>query len=122
MATADAPLPFHSPPLRHSGDGLNVAVRHILLTVYLHHPSLRLPDAHLPTPHTAAPAPEAWAETAPEEVADYLRRTCRRFNNAFSRQVGTPYPLSELLYPANPPSSHPAEAPGRLGVTLGTPT
>ena len=103
MATGDTPLPPHSPPLRHSGGGLNVAAHHILLALYLHHRGLHLPDPRLPTPDIAAPAPEAWAETAPEEVADYLRHACRWFNNASGRQKGTPYPLNKLLYPAHPP-------------------
>ena len=61
-------------------------------------------------PRIADRAPEVWAGTAPEQVADYLRRTCCRFNNAIARQKGTPYRLSEILYQHNPPS-HPAEAP-----------
>ena len=36
VATGNTPLPPHSPPLRHSGGGLNVAARHILLALYLH--------------------------------------------------------------------------------------
>ena len=51
--------------------------------------------------------PEAWADTAPEEIAAYLRITCRRFNNALSLRKGTPYPLSALLYPAHYP--HPGQ-------------
>ena len=90
VATGDTPLPPRGPPLCHSGGGFNVAARHIVLALYLHHHDLHLPDPHLPTPRTAAPAPEAWADTALEEVADYLWRTCRRFNNAFNRQKGTP--------------------------------
>ena len=37
VAAGNTPLPPHSPPLRHSGGGLNVAARHILLALYLHH-------------------------------------------------------------------------------------
>ena len=85
MATGDTLLPIHSLPLSHSRGGLNVAVRHVLLAHYLHHRDLHLPDLQLPTPRTAAPAAKAWAETAPEEVADHLWRTCRRFNTAFGR-------------------------------------
>ena len=105
-ATGDAPLPLHSPPLGHSGGSLNVAARHIPLTLYLHHHGLHLPDPKLSPPRAAAPAPEAWAETAPEEVADYLRRTCRGFDTAFGLQKGAPYPLSALVYPAHPPLAH----------------
>ena len=82
VATGSTPLPPHSPPLRHSGGGLNVAARHILLALYLHHRDLHLPDPQLPAPQAAALTPEAWADTASEEIAAYLRITCRRFNNA----------------------------------------
>ena len=37
VAAGNTSLPPHSPPLRHSGGGLNVAARHILLALYLHH-------------------------------------------------------------------------------------
>ena len=77
VATGSTPLPPHSPPLRHSGGGLNVAARHILLPLYLHHRDLHLPDPQLPAPQAAALTPEAWADTAPEEIAAYLRITCR---------------------------------------------
>ena len=103
IATGGAPLPPHSPPLRNSGGGLNVAARHILLPLYLQQSDPHFRDSQLPGPRAAAPAPEAWAEAAPEEVADYLRHTCRRLNTALSRQKGTPYPLSTLLYPAHLP-------------------
>ena len=106
MATSHAPLPLQSLPLRYSGGGVNVAARHILLALYLHHPGLHLPDQQLPALKAAAPAPEAWAETAPDEVADYLRRTCRAFNTASGGQKEAPYPLSALLYPAQ--SLHPS--------------
>ena len=75
----------------------------------------------LPAPRAAAPAPEAWAETAPEEVADYLRHTCLRFNTASGRQGGAPYSLSAFLYLAHPPPHHTAEAPGELGIFSGGP-
>ena len=107
IATGSTPLPPHSPPLRHSGGGLNVAARHVLLALYLHHRDVHLPDPQLPAPQAAAPTPEAWADTAPEEIAAYLRITCRRFNTALGRRKGTPYPLSALLYPAHPP--HPTQ-------------
>ena len=94
VAAGNTPLPPHSPPLRHSGGGLNVAARHILLALYLHHRNLHLPDPQLPAPQAAALTPEAWADTAPEEIAAYLRTTCRRFTNALGRRKGTPYPLS----------------------------
>ena len=82
VATGSAPLPPPSQPLRHSGGRLNVAARHILLALYLHHRDLHLPDPQLPAPQAAAPTPEAWADTAPEGIAAYLRITCRRFNTA----------------------------------------
>ena len=82
LVTGSAPLPPHSPPLRHSGGGLNVAARHVLLTLYLHHRDLHLLDPQLPAPQAAALTPEAWADTAPEEIAAYLRITCRWFNTA----------------------------------------
>ena len=107
VATGSTPLPPHSPPLRHSGGGLNVAARHILLALYLHNRDLHLPDPQLPAPQAAALTPEAWADTAPEEIAAYLRITCRRFKNALGRQKRTPYPLSAFLYPAHHP--HPAQ-------------
>ena len=69
VATGSAPLPPHSPPLRHSGGGLNVAACHVLLALYLHHRDLHLPDPQLPAPQAAALTPEAWADTAPEEIA-----------------------------------------------------
>ena len=121
IATGNAPLPPHSPTLPDSGGGLKVAARHILLALYLHHRGLHLPDPQLPASRAAAQAPEAWVETAPEEVADYLRHTCCRFNTASSRQKGTPYQVSALLYPAHPPAPHTAEAPGELGVFSGCP-
>ena len=82
VATGSAPLPPHSPPLRYSGGSLNVAARRILLALYLHHRDLHLPDPQLPAPQAGALTPEAWADTAPEEIAAYLRITCRRFNTA----------------------------------------
>ena len=103
VARGSAPLPPHSPPLRHSGGSLNVAARHVLLALYLHHRDLHLPDPQLSAPQAAAPTPEAWADTAAEEIAAYLRITCRRFNTALRRRKGTPYLLSALLYPAHQP-------------------
>ena len=87
MATGSAPLPSKSPPLRHRRGGLNVAARHIFLALYLHHRDLHLPDPQLPALRAATPAPEAWAGTAPQEIADYLRITCRWFNTALGRQI-----------------------------------
>ena len=107
MATGSTPLPPHSPPLRHSGGGWNVAARHVLLALYLNHRDLHLPDPQLPVPQAAAPTPEAWADTAPEGMAAYLRITCRRFNTALGRRRGTPYPLCALLYAAHHP--HPTQ-------------
>ena len=52
-----------------------MAARHILLALYLHHRDLHLPDPQLPAPQAAALTPEAWADTAPEEIAAYLRTT-----------------------------------------------
>ena len=72
VARGSTPLPPHSPPPRHSGGGLNVAARHILLALYHHHHDLDLPDPQLPAPKAAALMPEAWAHTAPEEIAAYL--------------------------------------------------
>ena len=74
--------------------------------LYLDHHDLDPPDLQLPALREAAPAPEAWAETAPEEIADYLQIACRRFNTALGRQKGTPYPLGALLYPAQPSTPH----------------
>ena len=107
MATGSTPLPPHSPPLRHSRGGLNVAARHILLALYINHRDLHLPDPQLPAPKAAALTPEAWADTAPEEMTAYLPITCRRFNTALRRRKGTPYPLSALPYPAHHP--HPSQ-------------
>ena len=77
------------------------------LALHLHHRDLHLSDPQLPAPQAAALTPEAWADTAPEEIAAYLRTTCRRFANALGRRKGTPYHLSALLYPAHHP--HPAQ-------------
>ena len=72
MATGSTPLPLHSPALRHSGGGLNVASRHVLPALYLHHRELPLPDPQLLAPQAAARRPEASADTAPQEIAAYL--------------------------------------------------
>ena len=82
VAMGSTPLPPHSPTLRRSGGGLNVAARHLLLALYLQHRDLHLPDSQLPASQAAALTPEAWADTAPEEIAAYLRITCCRFNTA----------------------------------------
>ena len=82
MAAGSTPLPSHSPPLRHSGGSLKVAARHVLLALYLYHRDLHLRDQQLPAPQAAALTPEAWADTAPEEIAAHLRINCRRFNTA----------------------------------------
>ena len=55
VATGSTPLPPHSPPLRHSGGRLNVAARHVLLALYLHHRDLHLPDPQVPAPQAASP-------------------------------------------------------------------
>ena len=55
MATGCTPLPPVSPPLRHSGGGLNAAARHVLLALYLHHRDLHLPDPQLPAPQSGSP-------------------------------------------------------------------
>ena len=107
VATDSTPLPPHRTPLRHSGGGLNVAARHVLLALYLHNRDLHLRDPQLSARQAAAPMPEAWADTAPGEIAAYLRITCRRFNTALGRRRGTSYPLSALLYPAHHP--HPMQ-------------
>ena len=104
VAKGGAPLPPLGPPLRHSGGGSNVAVHHILLAIYLHQRDLHLRNPQLSAPRAAAPG--AWAGLAPEEVADYLRRTCRPFNTALSRQKGTPYPRSAFSFPTPPPTPH----------------
>ena len=52
------PAPL-SRPLRHSRGGLNVAARHVLLALYLHHRDLHLPEPQLPAPQAAALTPEA---------------------------------------------------------------
>ena len=54
MATGDAPLPLYSPPLRHSGGGLNVAARHILLALSLHHRGFH-PRTHSSRPPAQKP-------------------------------------------------------------------
>ena len=71
-ATGSTPLLPYSPPPRQSGGGLNVAARHILLALYLHHRDVHLPDPQLPAPRAAASTPEARADRAPEEIAAYL--------------------------------------------------
>ena len=70
LAMGDAPLPSPSPPLRYRVGGLNVAARQILLALYLNQRGPHLLDPQLPAPRAAAPAPEAWAERASEEVAE----------------------------------------------------
>ena len=122
MATGSTPLPPHSPPLRHSGGGLNVAARHVLLSLYLHHRALHLPDQQLPAPQAAAPTPEAWADTAPEEIAAYLQITCRRFNTALGQRKRNTLSTQRIPLPGTPPHPHAAEAPGGLDVLSGTPT
>ena len=107
VATGSTLLPPHSPLLRHSRGGLNVAARHVLLALYLHHRDLHLPVPQLPAPPAAALMPEALADTAPGEIAAYLRITCRRLNTALARQKGTPYQLSALLYSAH--HAHPTQ-------------
>ena len=102
MAAGSTPLLPHSLPPRNSGGGLNVAARHVLLALYLHHGDLHLRDTQLPAPKAAAPTPEAWADTAAEEIAAYLQITCCRFSTALGQRKGTPDPLSALLYPAHP--------------------
>ena len=82
---------------------MKVAARSILLVFYLHHCDLHFPDPRLPTPHVAASAREVWAETSPEEEANYLPHACRQFDNASSRQRGKAYPFSKTLYPTHPP-------------------
>ena len=84
-----------------------MVARHVLLALYLRRRDLHLPDPQLPARQAAAPTPEAWADTAPEEIAASLRITCRRVNTALGRRNGTPYPLSALLYPAQRP--HPTQ-------------
>ena len=69
VATGSTPLLPHSPPLHHSGGSLTLAARHVLLALYLNHRDLHLPDPELPAPQAAAPTPEAWADTAPGEIA-----------------------------------------------------
>ena len=105
VATGSTPIPPDSPPLRHSGGGLNVLARHVLLALYLHHRDLHLPDPLLLASQAAAPTPEAWADTTPEKIAAYLWITCRRFNTALGRRKATPYQLSALLYPAHHPQA-----------------
>ena len=78
MATSSTSLLPHIPPLRHRGAGLNVAARLVLLALYLHQRDLHLPDPQLTAPQAAALTPEAWADTAPEEIAAYLRITSPR--------------------------------------------
>ena len=72
MATGSTPLLPHSPPRRHSGGGLNVAARRVLLALYPYHRDLHLRDPQLPAPQAAALTPEGWADMAPEELAAYL--------------------------------------------------
>ena len=50
-----------------------MAARHILLALYLHHCDLHRPDPQLPATQAAAPTPEAWADTAPEEIVTRSR-------------------------------------------------
>ena len=106
VATGSTPLLPHSPPLRQSGGGLDVAARHILLALYLHHRDLHLTDRQLSAPQAAALTPEAWADTAPEEIAAYLRITYRRFNTALGRQKGTPYPPAHSSTRHTTPTPH----------------
>ena len=112
VATGSTALPPHSPPLRHCGGGLNVAARHVLLALYLHHRDLHLQDPQPPAPQAAALTPEVWADTAPEEIAAYLRITCRRFNTL---------PTQRTPLPVTPPPLHAAESPEGLGVLSGLP-
>ena len=115
MATGSTPLLPHITSLRHSGGGLNVAARHVLLVLYLHHRDLHLPDPQLPAPQAATPTPEALADTAPEEIAAFLRITYRRFNANLTHSAH-----SSTRRTPRPPRA--AEAPGGLGVLFEMPT
>ena len=84
------------------GSGLSVAARYSLFALYLHHCGLDLSDPHLRTPHIAAPAPEAWAATAPEEVADYLGRAAA---------VSTTFPAGRKEHPTPSTSSSIQQSP-----------
>ena len=121
VATGSTPLRPRSPPLRHSGGGLNVAAHHILLALYLHHGDLHLPDPQLPVPQAAALTPEAWADTAPEEIAAYLRITCRRFNTAHRPTERNTLSTQRTPLPGTPPPPRTTEAPGGLGALSGRP-
>ena len=90
MASGSTPLPPRSLPPRHSGGGLNLAPRHILLALYLHDRDLNPGDPQFLAPRLATPTPEAWTDRAPEEIAAYLQIRCRQFNTALGRQKGTP--------------------------------
>ena len=92
-----------------------MAAGHIPLALYLHHRDLQLPVSHLRTARIAVAAPEAWVETAPDKVADYLR-----FKKPFGRQKGTPYPLRELLSPELPPPPTQLRHPEGMGFFLDT--
>ena len=116
MATGNAPLPPLRPPLRHSGGGLNVAARQILLALYLQQSGLHLRDPQLPAPRAAAPAPEPRAETAPMEVADLLP-VQHRLRPAERNTL----PTQRTPVPGTAPPSHTAEAPGELGIFSGRP-
>ena len=114
-----SPAPQQPTPTPQRGR-LDVAAPHVLLALYLHHRDLHLPDPQLLAPQAATPTPEVWADTAPEEIAAYLRITCRRFNTALAGGK------ERLTHSAHSPTRHPpparaAEAPGGLGVLSGRP-
>ena len=77
VTTGSTPLLPQSPALRHSRGGLNMAARHILLALYLHHPDLHLPDQQLPAPQSSSPDARSVGRHGTR-----VRITCRRFNTA----------------------------------------
>ena len=121
MATGDTLLPLHSPPLRHSGCGWDMAAGHILLALYLHHCHLHLPDPTTPNPPHSSPGTGSVGGDGPGGGGRLPPTNPPPVQNRFRPAERNTLPLSALLYPAPPPAQTQADAPGGLGVLLGQP-
>ena len=115
MATGDTSLPLHSPPLRHSEGGWNVAARHIFRALYLHNRDLHFPEPQLPFPPHSSPGTGSMGGDGtgrggglpPTHLPPIQHRSRPAERSALLSQR-TPLP-------SRAPPSHPAEAPRGRG-------